>query len=347
MLMSPYCARETIGGTSAVPRTVVGDGATVGEGAGFADELTDAVGVGLELAGAVHAPTMRAADKSRTAIFMAQMFAHEASGLLASQRAGERIVHDVPLVSHTGDVVLARAEFDRRPGANLRYCLRKRFAWMQRYLGTESFAVEVGCGAGFSEKFLRAGRLELTDAEPRPWVSRVVDAQELPYIDASVDVLIANNVIHHLAYPDRFFREAARVLRPSGHLLVQECNLGKTTEWALRVTGHEGFDWSADPFDASRPCNDPKDPWSANCAIPNLLFDDLATFRKRYPMFEVVDSGLSEFFIHFNNGGISARVPYLPLPEAALKVVDAVDSALVAIAPGFFAAQRRVAFRRL
>jgi SAM-dependent methyltransferase len=81
--------------------------------------------------------------------------------------------------------------------------------------------VVVGCGAGFSEKFLRAGRLELTDAEPRPWVTRVVDAHELPYAEASVDVLIANNVIHHLAYPDRFFREAARVLRRGGHLLVK------------------------------------------------------------------------------------------------------------------------------
>jgi SAM-dependent methyltransferase len=253
----------------------------------------------------------------------------------------------MPLVSHTGDVVLARAEFDRRPGANLRYCLRKRFAWMQRYLGPQSFAVEVGCGAGFSERFIRAGRLELTDAEPRPWVARVVDAHELPYADATVDVLIANNVIHHLAYPDRFFREAARVLRQDGHLLVQECNLGKTTEWALRLTGHEGFDWTADPFDASRPCNDPKDPWSANCAIPNLLFDDLPHFRKRYPMFEVAESGLSEFFIHFNNGGISARVPYLPLPESALRVVDAVDGALVRVAPRFFAAQRRIALQRV
>jgi SAM-dependent methyltransferase len=276
------------------------------------------------------------------------LVALEGANLSSADRlATSRIVHVVPLVSHTGDVALARAEFDRRPGANLRYCLRKRFVWMQRYLGPESFAVEVGCGAGFSEKFIHAGRLELTDAEPRPWVSRVVDAHELPYTDASVDVLIANNVIHHLAYPDRFFREAGRVLRPGGHLLVQECNLGKTTEWALRITGHEGFDWSADPFDASRPCNDPKDPWSANCAIPNLLFDDLASFRMRYPMFEVAESGLSEFFIHFNNGGISARVPYVPLPEAALRVVDAVDSALVAIAPRFFAAQRRVAFRRV
>ena len=159
-------------------------------------------------------------------------------------------------------------------------------------------------------------------------------------------MVIANNVVHHLAYPARFLEEAARVLRPGGHLLVQECNCGKTTEWALRLTGHEGFDWSADAFDTSRPCNDPKDPWSANCAIPNLLFDDLDRFRARFPGFEVVESGLSEFFVHFNTGGVSARTPYLPLPEAALRVVDAIDGVLVSVAPRLFASQRRIALRR-
>jgi hypothetical protein len=64
-------------------------------------------------------------------------------------------------------------------------------------------------------------------------------------------------------------------------------------------------------------------------------------------MFVVEESGLSEFFVHFNNGGVSARVPYLPLPESAMRLVDAVDTALVAIAPGFFAAQRRLALRRV
>jgi len=47
--------------------------------------------------------------------------------------------------------------------------------------------------------------------------------------------------------------------------------------------GSRGYDFSADPFDPTRPCNDPADPWSANCAIPNLLFDDLGRFRARYP----------------------------------------------------------------
>jgi SAM-dependent methyltransferase len=218
---------------------------------------------------------------------------------------------------------------------------------MQRYLGPQTYAVEVGCGAGFSELFLRAGRLELTDAEPRPWAHRVVDAQALPYGDASVDVLIANNVIHHLAYPDHFFRSAARVLRRGGHLLIQECNCSWTTRIALRATGHEDFDFSADPFDPTRPCNDSSDPWSANCAIPNLLFDDLLRFREHYPDFAILESGMSEFFVQFNSGGVTASVPYVPLTWAAMRVVDAVDRFLVAVAPGVFASQRRLALRRL
>lgn len=262
-------------------------------------------------------------------------------------RLSHRHDHKPMLVRYAGDAERARDEYDKRTGSNLKFLLQKRFSWMQHYLGPETYAVEIGCGAGFSELFLHAGTLELTDAEPRPWAKRVVDAQELPYAVASVDVLIANNVIHHVAYPDRFFRGAARVLRPGGHLLIQECNCSLTTQIALRATGHEGYDFAADPFDSTRPCNDPSDPWSANCAIPNLLFDDLGRFRKSYPEFAVVDTAMSEFFVQFNSGGVTATVPYLPLPWAAMRVVDVIDRVLVTIAPGVFASQRRLVLRRL
>jgi SAM-dependent methyltransferase len=217
---------------------------------------------------------------------------------------------------------------------------------MQRYLGPETYAVEVGCGAGFSAMFLHAGTLELTDTEPHPWVDRVVDALAMPYATASVDVLIANNVVHHLAYPDIFFREAARVLRPGGHLLLQECDASLMTRIALRVTGHEAYDFRTEVFDSSSPCNDPRDPWSANCAIPNLLFDDLPRFQTAYPEFEVREMRRSEFFVHFNCGGITSSGPYIPLPEVAMRVLDAIDFILVAIAPRVFASQRRIVLRR-
>ena len=66
--MSPYCARETIGGTSAVPRTFVGDGDAVGEGEAVADGPT--VGVGLVLTGVTHAPATSAATTRPAANFI-------------------------------------------------------------------------------------------------------------------------------------------------------------------------------------------------------------------------------------------------------------------------------------
>ena len=73
------------------------------------------------------------------------------------------------LVRYAGDAQRARDEYEKRPGSNLRFLLRKRFSWMQRYLGPQTYAVEIGCGAGFSELFLRAGTLELTELEPDCW----------------------------------------------------------------------------------------------------------------------------------------------------------------------------------
>lgn len=249
-------------------------------------------------------------------------------------------------VTHAGDVARSRAEYATRRGANLRYLLRKRISWMQRYLTDDTFAVELGCGPGFSRLFLRSARLELTDVEARPWVDRVVDALAMPYPDGTIDVLIANNVVHHLATPPLFFAEAARVLRPGGHLLLQECDCSLTTRLAIRLTGHEAYDLSADPLDPTAVCNDPSDPWSANCAIPNLLFDDAARFQRAFPAFRILEQRRSEFLVYFNSGGIVGRAPYLPLPVAALRLLDVVDAVLVGFAPGVFASQRRIVLQR-
>ena len=50
--------------------------------------------------------------------------------------------------------------------------------------------------------------------------------------------------------------------------------------------------------------------------------------------------------MQFNSGGVTASVPYLPLPWAAMHIVDAIDRVLVGVAPGLFASQRRLVLRR-
>jgi 2-polyprenyl-3-methyl-5-hydroxy-6-metoxy-1,4-benzoquinol methylase len=49
-------------------------------------------------------------------------------------------------------------------------------------------------------------------------------AEALPFPDACFDTVVSIEVVEHLKQPDLFFKEAARVLRPDGHLIVQTPN---------------------------------------------------------------------------------------------------------------------------
>lgn len=46
------------------------------------------------------------------------------------------------------------------------------------------------------------------------------DAGRIPFVDASVDTVVALEVVEHLRYPGEALREIARVLRPGGKLLL-------------------------------------------------------------------------------------------------------------------------------
>lgn len=246
-----------------------------------------------------------------------------------------------------GDVVEARRRYIERPLSNLTFLLRKRMSWMNDFIPSDArLAVEIGCGMGVTRDFVKAPALMLTDYSDHPWVEKKVDALNMPFADGGVDVLIANNVIHHLAYPSKFFREAQRVLKPGGRILIQEINASLAMRAILRLMRHEGYSLRQNPFDESRPCNDPRDLWSANCAMVNLLFDDEAAFERQFPALEVERQEPCEFFIFPLSGGVIAKSPTVPLPEFALRAVDAIDEALVKLFPGTLALQRRVVLRR-
>jgi ubiquinone/menaquinone biosynthesis C-methylase UbiE len=98
-------------------------------------------------------------------------------------------------------------------------------------------ALEVGAGTGyFSINLLRAGvvgRATATDISPGMLATLrenaaaadlevqtvACDAEDLPFADASFDLVVGHAVLHHLPDLDRAFREFHRVLRPGGCLV--------------------------------------------------------------------------------------------------------------------------------
>jgi len=64
-------------------------------------------------------------------------------------------------------------------------------------------------------------------AEANPFVDefRLIESDRWPAADRSVDTCICDTVLEHVDDPDRFFAEAARVIRPGGHLCLRTPNV--------------------------------------------------------------------------------------------------------------------------
>ena len=114
---------------------------------------------------------------------------------------------------------------------------------VQELLTEEAIAVDVGCGRGTQADDPVRVRRELRilrgkckrviglDVDPlagdNPFVDdfRLIGSdQRWPLADASADVAVADFVLEHIADPEIFFNEAARVLRPGGTICIRSIN---------------------------------------------------------------------------------------------------------------------------
>jgi SAM-dependent methyltransferase len=146
-----------------------------------------------------------------------------------------------------------------------RIALHERFStspepfprWVFDRLPLESATdvLEVGCGNGnlwhanrdrvppglrltltdFSEGMIDEARGRLGDVA----TYRVADVQELPFANASFDLVIANHMLYHVRVPRRALREIARVLRSGGRVVATTNGRDHLRE--LRVPGQR---WS-------------------------------------------------------------------------------------------------------
>lgn len=90
--------------------------------------------------------------------------------------------------------------------------------------------LDIGCGAGnMIHHLARYGRVRGIEVDPRPvkiaqsrgYDVRLGDAtREIPFPDASFDLVTALDVIEHVDADENILRESYRVLRPGGRILI-------------------------------------------------------------------------------------------------------------------------------
>lgn len=112
----------------------------------------------------------------------------------------------------------------------------------------DATVLECGCGSGLfwhNDELPRTMALTLTDLSAgmvdagtavatakgfERVTGQVCDVQQLPFLDESFDVVVANHMLYHVPDPDRAVAELARVLRPDGVLLAGTNGYGHMRE---------------------------------------------------------------------------------------------------------------------
>lgn len=161
--------------------------------------------------------------------------------------------------------------------------------------------IEIGGGVGNLKN--RLGDVIATDIQFAPWLDAVADAQQLPLAPGSVGNIVMIDVLHHLEFPTAFFREAQRVLRPGGRVIMVEPAITWGSTLFYRFIHHEPVLMSAEIFGDGRP--DPRrDPYDANQAIPTLLATrDRDRFHGLFPDLRIVQVDWFAFAAYALSGG--------------------------------------------
>jgi SAM-dependent methyltransferase len=186
----------------------------------------------------------------------------------------------------------------------------------------EGPTIEIGAGLGLLRDVIPD--VVLTDIEPTPWASEVVDGEQLPYADGAIANLLLFDVFHHLPRPARFLDEAERTLSSGGRVVLVEPYCSPVSAWAYRHFHHEPVDLDADPF-ADEPQSSDR-ALDSNTALPTLaFFTHQDQLEQRWPGLRLVASERFSFIAYPLSGGYSRKAL---VPSAALRALRAAERML-------------------
>jgi SAM-dependent methyltransferase len=208
------------------------------------------------------------------------------------------------------------------------------FAEIAGHLAAVGPTVELGAGIARLKEVVPDAIA--TDVEETPWSDAVVDAERLPYADASIGNLVLVDVFHHLADPAAFLDEAVRVLRPGGSIVILDPYCSPVSTPIYRRFHHERTDLAASAFEHDAAVAG--DPMASNQARATLVFFRHADETSaRWPELEVVERRRLALVLYPLSGGFT-KPPVLP--RLLWPVAELLERALAPLA-------RLLAFRCL
>ena len=146
--------------------------------------------------------------------------------------------------------------------------------------------IEIGGGIGNLKQ--RLPNVIATDIQSAPRLDCVADAQRLPFADGSTENIVMVDVLHHLQFPVAFFREANRVLRPGGRVVIVEPAITWLSTLFYRALHPEPVRTSAEVL-LDGELDPRRNPYDSNQAIPTLLATrDRDRFHHLFPELRIV-----------------------------------------------------------
>lgn len=102
-------------------------------------------------------------------------------------------------------------------------------------------------GVDLSWQMLRLAEQQRRTAACRDRVIfQLADVKALPFADGSFDAVISNTILHHIPEPLLMLREARRVLRPGGVLLIRDLFRPDTSQRLQELVEQHAGDCTAD-----------------------------------------------------------------------------------------------------
>lgn len=186
----------------------------------------------------------------------------------------------------------------------------------------DGIRLEVGSGAGFIKEVIPD--ILTSDIQNLPHVDKVFSALQLPFQNDAIGSIYMINVLHHLAHPKDFFREAERCLKPGGKILLVEPANTLWGRFIYQNFHHEPFIPKARSWDLPEGGG----PMSAaNGAIPWIVFvRDREIFEAEFPGLTIEQLFYCHPLRYILSGGLSRKQL---IPDSLSFIIDILEDKIL------------------